>query len=133
GEASARRPAGRWRWRAAAAGLALVALGESVLLARQAPPRVIERMVYVPMPLPAAGTGPAERVAGAGGSQPRAISLPALGQTSYERLTAQVLRYGLDGLPAPSSTVGIGPSPPASSGELLHQELRRILDPGDPS
>jgi hypothetical protein len=135
GEASAmtRRHRGGRSWRAAAAGLALVALGEGALLARRPPERVVEELVVVHVPAPAAvpavpaAEEPAPRPAG---------SLPALGHTAYERLTAQVLRCGLDGLPASPSARASDPAPsPASSGSLLNEELRRIHihDPGDPS
>jgi hypothetical protein len=67
------------------------------------------------------------------------VSLPiesslSLGQTAYERQVAQVLRYGLDGLPASASVASPDSGPrPASSGQMLQEELRRLRDPGDPS
>ncbi len=58
----------------------------------------------------------------------------SLGQTAYERLAAQVLRYGLDGLPAsPTVASSASETRPASSGEMLQEELRKLLDPGGPS
>ncbi len=58
----------------------------------------------------------------------------SLGQTAYERLAAQVLRYGLDGLPASPTVASSASEPrPASSGQMLQEELHRLLDPGDHS
>ena len=56
----------------------------------------------------------------------------SLGQAAYDRLTSQVLRYGLDGLPA-SPMITSPASGPASSGQMLREELSRLLSPGDPS
>lgn len=130
GQASVRRSSLSGRaWGAIAASLGLIALGEAALLANRPSPRIVERVVIEP---PVA-TVPDPIVAGAPASIPSGLPL-SLGQTAYERLAGQVLRYGLDGLPA-SPTAGSpfsGPWP-ASSGQLLKEELDKFLDPGDPS
>ncbi len=133
GQASVRRSRlGPRAWNAVAASLALIVLGEGVLLARRPPPRIVEKVLIVREPVPV--VPPVEqRVAEVPESFPieRALSL---GQTAYERLTAQVLRYGLDGLPASPAVASPASGPwPASSDQMLREELRRLLDPGDPS
>ena len=119
---------------AIAASLALVAFGEGVLLAHRPPARIVEKVVVVhepatapvpilPSPIPDVTEVPVAL------SNEDSLSL---GQAAYERLTSQVLRYGLDGLPA-SPRVTSPPSGPTSSGQMLRDELRRLLEPGDPS
>jgi hypothetical protein len=125
-------------WAALAACFAALAAGEAALLARRPPPRVIERVVVVHEP---AGTR-------AGPTPPRADAPPprspresgvadvdfAFGESSHARLAEQVLRYGLDGLPAaPAGSRGAAGRPAASSHELLLEELGKVLNPGDPS
>jgi hypothetical protein len=67
--------------------------------------------------------------------KPLPQDLDELGRTDYERLTGQVLRYGLDGLPtAPVGTVQASSGPrPNPTRWLLQEELRKDLDLGDPS
>jgi hypothetical protein len=135
GQAAARpSTSGRRAWLSIAASLLLIALGEAALLARRPPPRVVERVVVVHEPATAPVDPGAERaVAQAPASRPTE-SPRSLGHTPYERLAGQVLRYGLDGLPASPSAARTDSRPgPASSGQLLQEEIRRILDPGDPS
>ncbi len=125
---------GRQAWRLIAASLALIALCEGILLAHRPRPQIVKEMVVVREPAPAPVVPAVEQ------SVPEVpVSLPierslSLGQTAYERLAAQVLRYGLDGLPV-SPTVASSASGlrPASSGHMLQEELRRLLDPGGPS
>jgi hypothetical protein len=135
GQASVRSSrSGLRAWTAIAASLALVALGEGVLLAHRPPPQIVEKVVVVRETVPVPIIASLQRsVAEVPESLPieRALSL---GQTAYERLAGQVLRYGLDGLPA-SPTVASpasGPSP-ASSGQMLQEELLRLLEPGEHS
>ena len=91
-------------------------------------------MVREPAPVPAPVVPPVEHsVAEVPESLPIEGSL-SLGQTAHERQVAQVLRYGLDGLPASPTVASPASGPwPASSGQMLQEELRRLLDPGDPS
>lgn len=135
GQASVRPSrTGLWYRNAIAASFALIALGEGVLLAHRPPPRIVKEVVVIREPAPASVpvVPPVEQsVAKVPESLPNERSL-SLGQTAYERLTSQVFRYGLDGLPA-SPTVASPGSGPTSSGQMLHEELRRLLDPGDPS
>jgi len=135
GQASV-RPS-RWRrgaWNVIAASLALVALGEGVLLAHRPPPQIVKEVVVVREPAPAPVVPlVAQSVAEMPVSLPSESSL-SLGQMAYERQVAQVLRYGLDGLPASPTVVWPDSGPrPASSGQMLQEELRRLRDPGDPS
>jgi hypothetical protein len=135
GQGSVRPPRfGRWTSSAIAAGLALVALAEAILLAHRPPPQVVKEFVVVREPVapPASSIPPfAPSVA----ELPRQFERSdSLGQTPYERLTAQVLRYGLDGLPAsPRVAPPISGLLPASSGQMLQEELRKLVDAGDPS
>lgn len=136
GRASARpSPSGRGAWVAIAASLAFVALGEGALLARRPAPQVIERVVLVPAPAPAHDESPPGRVEVSVRPEQRLSGDDfGLGQTTRERLAAQVLRYGLDGLPAPPSATRSGSeSWSASSHQLLQEEVDKILHPGDPS
>ena len=139
GQASV-RPS-RWHrgaWNVIAASLALVALGEGVLLAHRPPPQIVKEVVVVREPAPARAPAslvpPAEQSVAA-----IPVALPSessfsLGQTAYQRQVAQVLRYGLDGLPASLTEASPASEPrPASSGQMLQEELRRLRDPGDRS
>lgn len=121
-----------WAPRSIAAGLALVAMGEGALLARRPEPQIIERVVEAPAPpAPPAPIEPRPEP-----FVEHATPDPdlALGRTDHERLTLQVLRYGLDGLPATNrSGWTTSESPAGSQAEMLRDELRQILDPGDPS
>jgi hypothetical protein len=125
-------------WIAIAASFALIAFGEGVLLAHRPPPQIVERVVVVrePTAIPAqlpVVPPPETRVAEVSESLPSEKSL-SLGQTSYERQVAQVLRYGLDGLPASPRVASPDSGPwPASSGQMLQEELRKLRDSGDPS
>jgi hypothetical protein len=119
---------------AIAASLALVAFGEGVLLARRPPAGIVEKVVVVHEPATAPAPilpSPNQKVAEAPVSLASEDSL-SLGQADYERLSSQVLRYGLDGLPA-SPMISAPASGPTSSGQMLRDELRRLLEPGDPS
>ena len=135
GQASVRPSRLRRRaWNVIAASLALVALGEGVLLAHRPPPQIVKEVVVVREPAPAPVVPLVEQsVAEMPASLPSESSL-SLGQTAYERQVAQVLRYGLDGLPASPTVASPDSGPrPASSGQMLQEELRRLRDRGDPS
>ena len=135
GQASVRPSRLRRRaWNVIAASLALVALGEGVLLAHRPPPQIVKEVVVVREPAPAPVVPLVEQSVA---EMP--VSLPSespfsLGQTAYQRQVAQVLRYGLDGLPASPTVASPDSGPrPATSGQMLQEELRRLRDPGDPS
>lgn len=135
GQAAGRPPAsGQRGWAALAASLGLVVLVESALLARPPAMRVVERVVVIngQRPVPVASPAVPDR---APAPLPMPIErAPALGGTGHDRLVGQVLRYGLDGLSlAPPVVRGEAEPWPASSGSLLREELRKVLDPGDPS
>lgn len=137
--ATATKPptAARSRWaKLAAASFAAIALGEAVLLARRPEPEVIEKIIVTRESAPAINSpdGFAEAPA------PIAPALPPVeepfrsGRTPRERLTWQVLRYGLDGLPASPSAAWNGRMPaPIPPRPTLEEEFRRLLDTGDPS
>jgi hypothetical protein len=137
GQASVRPP--RWRrraWNGIAASLALVALGEGVLLAHRPPPQIVKDVVVVrePAPAPPAPASVVEQsVAEVTESLPSESSL-WLGQTAYERQVAQVMRNGLDDMPVSPTVASPDWRPrPATAGQMLQEELRRLRDPGDPS
>jgi len=135
GQASVRTSrSGQRAWTAVAASLALVALGEGMLLAHRPQGQIVKEEVVIREPAATPIESPSERIV-AEIPEPfaneRSISL---GETAYERLTSQVLRYGLDGLPVSRTVVSSPSGPgPASSGQMLQEELRKLLDPGDPS
>jgi hypothetical protein len=117
-----------------AASLALVALGEGVLLARRPPPQIVKEVVVVREPAPAPVAPVVDQsVAEMPVSLPSESSLSP-GHTAYERQVAQVMRDGLDGLPAFPTVASPDWVPrPATAGQMLQEELRRLRDPGDPS
>ncbi|MDR3639667.1 MAG: hypothetical protein P4L84_38055 [Isosphaeraceae bacterium] len=135
GQAAARPPIlGRRAWMAIAASLGIVALGEAGLLALHTAPKTLEKIVVVREP---AIVPPSPQI-----NVPRPESLPAdsadgatsLGRTAYERLAGQVLRYGLDGLPAsPAPSASWANSTPMPPLQLMRDELRNVFDIGDPS
>ena len=134
GQAAVRSPSfGRRGWMAIAASLALIALAEAAALAHRPPFRIVERVVVVPAP----AAPPPERAAVPAQEAPEARPLGdsfGPGPTASDRLAWQVLRYGLDGLPAPPAAAGATGEPwPASSRRRLQEELRIVLNPGDPS
>jgi hypothetical protein len=146
---SARRP---WVWPSIAAALAVALVSESLVLAVRPGERVIERIVVVHAPVPAAPRSPMEVA-----PSPVPVDfpgyVPASGEESsrsswvlnsdYHRLQELVLRFGLDALPErPSSLLSrsdgqVDPmKPPAPSAGLLRRfELEKLLrrDPGGPS
>jgi hypothetical protein len=117
---------GRRAWMAVAASLGLVALGEGALLARRPDVRVVERLVVVrePAASPVPTVEPIE--ARPSSPAPRTVDL---GPAPRDRLAWQVLRYGLDGLPA-SGPSGSGDRP--SSRQSLREEIGKVLKLGDP-
>jgi hypothetical protein len=122
---------------ASAASLGLIALAEAFLLAYRPAPRVVERVVVVREPASSPVEAfPARAIAAtvtAPASSP-SDGVLALGRTAYERLAEQVLRYGLDGLPARPATAWTGSeSQSAASRQTLEEELRRALELGDHS
>jgi hypothetical protein len=139
GQAAARAVVGWHRaWIVTAASLGLIAMAEAFLLAHRPAPRTVERVVVVreaakpqveaPAPARAVADTPAAPVSRS------SEGMLALGRTDYERLAEQVLRYGLDGLPAPAATVWRTSEPKsAASRQSLQEELRRVLDLGDHS
>jgi hypothetical protein len=149
GRAAPRRSLARAGWPALAACLAVVAAGEGAALSSRPAVRYVDRVVVVREPaLPAPAPlqtpiavpepEPAPKLAG----EVRGALLPFLMltrvETDYERLRAGVLRYGLDGLPAPPALAAHsgGPStvrPDESAAALLRSEVQAILKPGDPS
>ena len=136
GQAAARRRSIGYRtWVAVAASLGLVSLVEAGMLARR--PEVVERVVYVTRPDISPDTAPPDRLMAERDvpTEPRRSGGDfALAKRTHDALTAQLLRDGLDALPAlpTSSWGGHGPSP-VSSHQLLKEELRKMLDPGGPS
>lgn len=143
---------GRNFWPLAAGVLALVALGEGALLAGRPPTRVVERLVVIREPAPAVDLQPVPEPARP--PEPRPVDRPtavaALGVPGFlppfgdwpavtraNTLRDRLIRDGLDGLPdLPPLAVSSDGDPdrsPASSGALLRAEVRRLLNPGEPS
>jgi len=123
-------------WIATAAGLAALALGEGAMLANRPEPTVVERIVVVQAPAPPIEPEKPPEIAQAPAPQspPRPRPMIGPGQSAYDRLTWQVLRYGLDGLPAPIKSAWTDRDPTReSSRQMIQEELRNILEPGDPS
>lgn len=138
GQAAARAPSrSRRAWIACAASLGLVALAEALLLAHRPPQPIVERVVVArepakpPVEVPHESAVAAKPAAPVSGSSANEF---ALGRTAYERLAEQVIRYGLDGLPAPAATAWAPAQPrPAATRQVLQEEIRRAFDPGDHS
>lgn len=128
-------------WVAIAASLGLIAVGEAAMLAQRPTTQIIEKVVVVRdpavSPVFAVPDSAPERTVGQPPKPPTFRTFDdsrSFGQTPYDRLTSQVFRYGLDGLPVSPSFRGstFEPlSPPTR--QLLQEELQRILEPGDPS
>ena len=140
GQASAQRvQRGRRSLIALTATLGLAAAGEAALLARRPAPLVVETEVANDKPVPvavgASGPSPSPPIVAPPSMSLRPLGRSfALGQTAHERLAGQVVRYGLDALP---NALPIGSlderTGPIPSRQLLQEEVRRILDPGDAS
>ncbi|SIO66911.1 hypothetical protein SAMN05444166_8269 [Singulisphaera sp. GP187] len=139
GQAATARPAsaGRRLWIAVAAGTGLIALGEAALLAHRPAPQIIEKVIVVRDREPVVRDAPTDPVVTQAPAAIRGFgAAPSFGSTAYERLTSQVFRYGLDGLPTPPSTRANldahKPSPPLTR-QLWQEELLKTLEPGAPS
>jgi hypothetical protein len=107
GQASARRR--RWPWPVASAALAALALGLGVVAVRNREPRAVERIVYVPSPLPVSPSPISrnEPFASAADSESPGTDSPPTSPLSYYRLEQVASRWGVDGLPIPGSdTIG---------------------------
>jgi hypothetical protein len=132
GRAAARARTGRGVWMALAASFGIVALAEAAFIARR-PAVVTERVVVITTPGgPVPRTAPTDSAADRPGVT--AEALPPLARTDYERLSDQILRYGLDGLPDPPPAALVhSERRPAPTWEQLREEFREVLDPGDPS
>jgi hypothetical protein len=133
GQAAAAAHSGRRVWMAVAASLGLVALGEAAVIARGAATSA-ERIKVVRAPEQFHAAPPVETQSAAPSSESIGEPMPALGRTEYERLVGQVLRYGLDGLPAsrPDALAHSEPRP-APTRERLRDEFRKALESGDAS
>jgi hypothetical protein len=141
GQATARQPAQHWRhaWPALAASLALIALGQSVLLARR--PAHETQFVYVPAPSAPTPTLPTPNDAPTALAQTPPVRSPSPpprrwldepGPTPADRLRWQLIRYGLDVLPA-TPVAAVAPSEPLTAGQRDEIVIRTLLNPGGPS
>ncbi|CAN5868820.1 hypothetical protein BH23PLA1_BH23PLA1_34050 [soil metagenome] len=140
---------GRWPWRAIAAALALVALGEAALIANRPDPEqiVVERLVVVqepaipelievepePSPEPEPeGLAPVVILSQAS-SRSNSITAWESGWPSIQ-LRREVLQRGIEGLPEPPPLAMISngevPEPPRRP---LRAELESFLNPGESS
>jgi len=125
GQASVRgRP---WLWPAATAALGLAAAALGVLVMVRPAPAPVERIVYVAVK--EAPPGPAASVPA---PPPPALELvvasePSVGKVpiTYLQLEQQVLRWGLDGVPAT-------PEPPPSSAPPMTRESLLRAAPAPP-
>ena len=153
-----RRGAVRSRaWPVATAALALATVMQAGLLATR--PRVVrpvERIVYLPAPVPPAPDPPPDepgpRHAPALARRPPGPDDAAIGALAYLELRRQVVQFGLDALPAPASAprpatasaehpartrtepleeqLGL---PPDALGPATTRRFEALLNPGDPS
>jgi hypothetical protein len=135
GRASAGHAASRRPWLAAAC-LGAIALGQGIALINRPEPRVVERIVvHEPTPVPPPIEAKALPVL-APVQRPSSFLADTFlgGETPYQRLTGQVLRFGLDGLPpSPPTAWAAAETSPKSAREQLRNELRQAFEPGDPS
>jgi hypothetical protein len=136
----------RYLWPSIAATLCVALAGESLFLRNQAAPRVVERIVMVPAAAPAPSSGGVGNVAienadsqAERAREPQALSSWAVA-SDYRRMQDLVIRFGLDALPERSALFARGDdgevAPAASlkpAGAMRNLELKRILEPGDPS
>jgi hypothetical protein len=143
----------RWAWPAVAAALAMALTAESLFLGTRPAPRVVERIVYVPVPAIGSFANAPASASPAGVSaelesgvrqslaarEPVSAGSWAIG-SDYQRLQEMVIRFGLDAFPDRPSVVSrsdggdLSPAPSVTpAGALRSLELERILKPGDPS
>jgi hypothetical protein len=129
----------RWVWPSIAAALGFVALSESIVLSARPGASVV--VVQVPAP-EEKSTSPVQ-VQILSQSAPSQSPVPdpwSPGDSQTLGLRRQVLRFGLEGLPAPrplltqlrgsAAALGSDDSPP---GPLRRYELNKVLDLGGPS
>jgi hypothetical protein len=143
GVASVRsRSRGAWVWPSIAAGLAVVAISESIVLSRRPEPRVlVVRQEEAPSQDAVAGPDsvPIHILVEARPSSEVRDRTNDVGGGKGLDLRRQVLRFGLEGLPDPpllTQSGGSGPAPgslPETSGPLRRYELNKVLDLGGPS
>ncbi len=122
-------------WPALAAGLAAIALGEGVLLARRPAPEVVERVVVVREAI--AGPIAASEPARAMPDEPVPATRSPVDHAELpprRRLIDQIARSSLADFPAEEPAAGSAPRLPLLSGrDLFRQELRVALFAGDRS
>ena len=153
GQAAPRRSkAGRWAWPTIAASLAVVALGEGILLADRPEPRVIEHLVVVhdPAPAPDPPSSTAMATTDAPKSQelapvtiivrsprvdrPTPSVMPRASAMSTAPLRLRVQRFGLDALPDPPPLpMAQHEAVAAPDVQMLRSEIQRLLNPGESS
>jgi len=121
-------------WPTLAAGLAAVAVGEAAMLAPRPPPQIIERIVVIREPTSTKPKPSPIKVAVADPVLSTPTPPNGQGWAARTRLTDQLLRQGLEGLPDSTPSVGSNNRLPLLSGrDLLRQELRSALFSGDRS
>ncbi len=139
GRASVSARSGGWKrrvWPAMAAGFGLIAAGEAALLAIPPSPEIVIRTVVdnVPAPAPPNPEAPRTQAVADEPVAPRPLAPRFEAMTVRDRLNDQILGYGLDGVPTPARNVGPDNRLPVLTGrDLLRQELRSALFPGDRS
>jgi hypothetical protein len=131
GQASVRRHATAWR--AVAASLMIVCAAEGALLARKpSPPRT--QMIQVAATKPTLAAKPVDPIEPERSGTAQAGLMTdtlALGPTDHQRLTQQLVRYGLDALPDQAWAGTLDPEPPApGERRMIWQQLREILETG---
>ena len=126
-------------WPALAASLAVLCLGQGVLLARRPAPEA--EVVHLPatqeikpeavVTLAPPSTITARAVAPLAATPQRWSDAP--GPTAADRLNWQIIRYGLDALPATPVAFLAPTEEPLTAGQNYRNDVRKLLNPGGPS
>jgi len=120
-------------WPALAASLALVVLGQGVLLSRRPVKEIEVVYVQVPQPQALAPVAPEVLVQQAPAATRPQPWLDAPGPTASNRLSWQIIRYGLDALPSTPVAALAPTEKPLTAGQSLETNIPNLMNPGDPS
>lgn len=114
-------------WPAIAASLALVVLGQGILLARRPANEI--KVVYMQSPPPGVPASH-EQAAPAQLATETTSDFGPPGPTATDRLNWQLIRYGLDALPMTPITALAPSEKPLTAGRSLEIDIQKLSDPG---
>lgn len=115
-------------WPAVAASLALVVIGQGVLLARRPSSEI--KVIYLGVPQPHTTESPVSERSSQVSASP-AMEFDHAGPTAIDRLSWQLMHNGLDALPTTPMMAFDPAEHPLSPGQTLEIHMHKFNGPGD--